>query len=637
MKKKFAVLTSGWSVDYVTSCLEGMQEICSSENADLYVFCCYKYLEPSGKPNTTGFAIFDLINFTDYDGIVIMPNLFNDDDIVEQVRKRIVESGVPAISLGQNLNDLHFLNSHNYDIYKELILHLINHHNCRDFAFIGGPNDNKGAISNKKAFIDALTECNIPIPEDNLYENTEWSYKIAYSLAEKIFTKPKIPQAIVCINDSSAMATTSVAIEHGYRVPDDIKIIGFDDLDVSSKVIPSITSINTNAKKLGSRAISILLSKPEHLVEENIPGYPVYRQSCGCQKIVSNTQILFSQSFTSLIDKEQRFSSQMRHLEDTFINSDSVDSVGNSLQRYFEVRHSFEGDDFAIMINESGIENLRNEVLIPNNGRPFDSQLEAIVSIKNGKASQREKINVEDLIPSTLADENPCMYLFLPIYNKKYIYGYYVSQNYLGLLESKSAYNWIRNFGGMLEKYRQTSVFRITSENYKILSTHDAMTGLYNRAGLDHYGQNLYETNRRNLLDTTILFIDINDMKYINDRYGHLQGDLAIKTVAESIKNCIPEHFIAIRYGGDEFVVIGEKIHSDFGLNSDLSSKIKREIKAKIRKMELPYEISVSCGSKSFAATENLSLEEVIRKADEVMYKEKVKFHAESSRKSAKK
>lgn len=621
MKKKFAVLTSGWVVDYVTDCIQGMREACTAINADLYVFCCYKYLEPSGTPNTTGFAIFDLINFTDYNGIIIMPNLFNDDKIVEKIRKRIVESKVPAISLCQKLDGLHFLNTHNYQVFKELILHLIQHHKVSKFAFIGGPKENKGSITNFKAFKDALDESNIPVSEDDIYENPEWSYKTAYAQAEKIFSKQQIPQAIVCINDASAMAAISVSLKHGYRVPDDVKIIGCDDLDVSGKVIPSITSLNSNPKRLGERAISILFSKPAELIQEDIHGIPIYRQSCGCQKIVTNDQIQFSQSYTTAIDTEQRFASQMRHLENTFINFSTVESLSKNLQLYFQERHSFEGPDFAIMINKTGVDNLKNEQIIQKSLTPFDSQVQAIVSLKDGIAVHREQINTRDLIPSSLQSDESTLYFFLPIYNQTYVYGYYVSKNFINLIENKRAYNWIRNFGNILEKYRQTSIYRITSEKYKILSTQDALSGLYNREGLNRYGIKLFESNRRSRTDTTILFVDINDMKIINDRYGHLQGDLAIKTVAESISNCVPQSYVAIRYGGDEFVIIGEKNSSNYAM------KIKKEIKAKVKKMELPYDITVSIGSKTFSAYENITLENAIKTVDEIMYVEKVKYH----------
>ncbi len=56
---------------------------------------------------------------------------------------------------------------------------------------------------------------------------------------------------------------------------------------------------------------------------------------------------------------------------------------------------------------------------------------------------------------------------------------------------------------------------------------------------------------------SAIVFADVNRMKMINDKYGHLQGDLALCTVAEAIKKTLPKDWIAVRYGGDEFIMVG--------------------------------------------------------------------------------
>ena len=350
MKKKIAVLTSGWSVDYVNSVIDGMKEICTEKNVDLFIFACYKFADSDGSPNTTGFAIFDLIKYEDYDGIVIMPNLFNDAKIAEFEHKRILASGVPAVSLNQFLDGFHFVNSDNHDTYKELVTHLIEHHYLTDFAFIGGPTGNLGSDSNFDAFKEALTEHRIPLNEENYYLNGDWSYDFAYEQAKKIFAKEKIPQAIVCVNDWAAMAVIQVAAEKNYSVPDEVMVVGFDDILFSRRVIPSITTININADEMGREAIRLLLSKNKTPVTKVIKATIQYRQSCGCVSDIRFSQVKYSQGFSYELDKSQRFASQLRHMEDSFIQNETIESLTNSLQLYFQNRHSFEGQNFAILL-----------------------------------------------------------------------------------------------------------------------------------------------------------------------------------------------------------------------------------------------------------------------------------------------
>lgn len=85
------------------------------------------------------------------------------------------------------------------------------------------------------------------------------------------------------------------------------------------------------------------------------------------------------------------------------------------------------------------------------------------------------------------------------------------------------------------------------------LSFHDKMTGLYNRRYFENELKRL-ETSRK--LPIAILIADLDNLKYINDQFGHLKGDQYIKIAAEIIKNSTREADIAARIGGDEFALI---------------------------------------------------------------------------------
>jgi diguanylate cyclase (GGDEF)-like protein len=85
-------------------------------------------------------------------------------------------------------------------------------------------------------------------------------------------------------------------------------------------------------------------------------------------------------------------------------------------------------------------------------------------------------------------------------------------------------------------------------------STTDILTNLYNkRYYIDNYiNKQIGKQNR------ILVFVDIDDFKYINDNYGHIIGDEVLQTVAENIKNSVDTNAKAIRYGGDEFLIIIE-------------------------------------------------------------------------------
>ena len=85
---------------------------------------------------------------------------------------------------------------------------------------------------------------------------------------------------------------------------------------------------------------------------------------------------------------------------------------------------------------------------------------------------------------------------------------------------------------------------------------HDNLTGLLNRRYLTQYMNDLYQT--REMDGFWLAIIDIDDFKLFNDQYGHLCGDFVLRSVADTLQECCGERYTACRWGGEEFLVVGE-------------------------------------------------------------------------------
>ena len=114
----------------------------------------------------------------------------------------------------------------------------------------------------------------------------------------------------------------------------------------------------------------------------------------------------------------------------------------------------------------------------------------------------------------------------------------------------------------------------------------------------------------------------------INDRYGHLSGDLAIRLVAKAIRETMPQGWYGIRYGGDEFVMIGENVFVDDGtiLKNRLCAAVESEAKA----LMLPFKLTVSVGAVLMDPDKDVTIEEYFSMADTAMYEMKKKIHQEN-------
>lgn len=161
-----------------------------------------------------------------------------------------------------------------------------------------------------------------------------------------------------------------------------------------------------------------------------------------------------------------------------------------------------------------------------------------------------------------------------------------------------------------------------TEETLKSLSLLDDLTGLYNRRGFLALAQQQVRLTQRTGHGFTLVFVDLDDMKKINDTFGHKAGDEALRTVAEILKKSFRESDIIARLGGDEFTILALE---------DYESPASRAVTARLwenledykRQDARPFDLSLSVGVVHFDPESDGSLEELIAQADKAMYEDK--------------
>ncbi len=150
-------------------------------------------------------------------------------------------------------------------------------------------------------------------------------------------------------------------------------------------------------------------------------------------------------------------------------------------------------------------------------------------------------------------------------------------------------------------------------DSFSHIAYKDLMSGLYNRNMWEHLIKNRCQESCYQF--NTLIIIDIDNLKEVNDQEGHAVGDRVIRTVGQSIKKSIRSKDIAFRYGGDEFIILLNNLK-----NNNLDKLIKR-IKRKIYKNSNEDKIHVSIGAASFKDLSELQL--AFQKADRKLYEEK--------------
>jgi len=149
------------------------------------------------------------------------------------------------------------------------------------------------------------------------------------------------------------------------------------------------------------------------------------------------------------------------------------------------------------------------------------------------------------------------------------------------------------------------------------LAVTDSLTGLYNRHKLDEVMATEFERARRYKRPLSIIMLDMDGLKSINDSYGHPAGDVALKIVADAIRKTIRRVDLPARFGGDEFIIVLPEV----GL--DIAVRIAERISENIRPSEDQKDMFSLSGGVAQLREEHSSAEDFIRAVDEALYRAK--------------
>ena len=158
-----------------------------------------------------------------------------------------------------------------------------------------------------------------------------------------------------------------------------------------------------------------------------------------------------------------------------------------------------------------------------------------------------------------------------------------------------------------------------TSEELKRLALVDALTEINNRRSLMNLGEHRLRLSQRTGQALTLLFVDIDDMKRINDTWGHQEGDRALTDAAKIMTSTFRDSDIVARIGGDEFCALVEGSSEENGPEKRLQAALDASNAQRHR----AYRLSWSVGSTPFDPGNPCSMEELIERADRSMYEQK--------------
>lgn len=237
------------------------------------------------KFNKGEYALNDLPDLNSFDGVVFdCTNTINQDEIHYMVRK-LQSVNVPVVSIGYKVDGFYYVGNDNKRLFRNVMDHMYYEHGCKSFVFAGGPPYHYENRIRFEAFKKALSDYGIPLTAD-MYMFGDFDYQTGVRyMSDWHESKKPLPDVFLCANDNIAAGLCATAEVLGYKVPQDFKVTGFDNLDKAAYFNPQITTVEHNRGNIGRKVLEIFKAlwngtgdaSDKYLDSEFIPA-----ESCGC-------------------------------------------------------------------------------------------------------------------------------------------------------------------------------------------------------------------------------------------------------------------------------------------------------------------------------------------------------------------
>ncbi len=169
--------------------------------------------------------------------------------------------------------------------------------------------------------------------------------------------------------------------------------------------------------------------------------------------------------------------------------------------------------------------------------------------------------------------------------------------------------------------FRDVTELKQAENKLREMSLSDELTGLYNRRGFFSLIEQYIKIAKRQDRTVFVLFADVDNMKAINDKFGHHEGDIALKECAVILKETFRESDVVARVGGDEFAVISlEASQADM---YKVVARLQENLDQYNSKSNRNYVLSISWGISHLGAENLCSVDDVLSQADKLMYEHK--------------
>ncbi|MGY3716181.1 LacI family DNA-binding transcriptional regulator [Sutcliffiella cohnii] len=238
----------------------------------------YDLLFASSKIGKESKQYLDHFMYRGVDGVVVVCSTLNTPDI-----EKLMESDIPSVVIDLDTRGVSVVFSDNLH-GSELAVDYLYSLGHRKIAHIAGSEELYVGVQRLKGFTQAMEKHGIPVPKGYVVDGGYFTYDGGKKAMEKLLKHKDRPTAVYVAGDLMAIAAIDAIKENGLNVPEDISVIGFDDIQMARYITPALTTIRQDTKLIGKTAANVLIdqinNKKKQFMSVKIPVSLMERDSC---------------------------------------------------------------------------------------------------------------------------------------------------------------------------------------------------------------------------------------------------------------------------------------------------------------------------------------------------------------------
>ncbi|MGN1146904.1 MAG: GGDEF domain-containing protein [Lachnospiraceae bacterium] len=549
---------------------------------------------------------------------------------------------IPLILIATNEEGYSCVRYNNASGLADGVRYLIETEHRKHIGMVTGFLDNSDSYERLSTYKQVLAEQGLPI-EDSAIKFAPPTANCREAVEELLRDNPSL-DAIVCCNDSMATTVYKVLSEHHITIGEQISVLGFDDIEVAKHLSPPLATIRADASELGFRAV---LQGHRKLLDHTVGKAETFfvdtkfvcRESigaCSSEKINFQKQI---DEQDRLFEKAQMSGSNRRLIDMNhnmnILSRNMLTLDDNGEQNYTQIINCLTIADlescFLFMLKTPTAYHFGDTWIQPDS-------LYLRAYLENGKAvaprRTEQLMSVHDIYRHKFMPDTRKTYVMIDLYSRELQYGFMLCDisfnnfHYVEFLcyQISIAIKLMNMFDirRSLLAEKDELVLRLQKENIQLdaISGKDELTGILNRRGFYKKANDFIEQAEASGGQIVFAYADLNYLKQINDIYGHMEGDFALRSCAAALEDTFPNSIVG-RIGGDEFAVLA--IYDTRLYKDDIMTALNRHLARVASSNKKPYSITISVGIWSPDAGKSFQLEEAVERADALLYEEKKK------------